>query len=424
MVLGWLFGRSARTKTVVPTLYPGLDPLRLEQFLAEPEYARIKSFANVYVLPFVSQNSGPSQMCFGLGLSRLMIRNLMLLRGVSIHGPEDTPPVPYEAAPGMAAGRVGSVYVTGIADLGADGYSVQVEVHRAGRPVRAEHVGHADFATFLRECSFALARLLGCEADEDTVRAWGVGQPRSAKSLIWVGKTHLEFERTQTVERGREATALLATDPDFAVAAWDIDEELPNARPAYFQALQRDPFNAQICFQAFCAVWRSQGPQPDALQFCRKAIELSPGHGKAHMCAPHAAQRPVEMLWHSELGYRLLPGNSFAVNNYVLALTRANAPPVRLIELAEEGIVMDPSDPGNYERMIELCVELRDFKAALATAERLQQLYEPEMNERALYCLRQNPHRAQLIDSGAYVPAAANRQRIVELRQKIRSEER
>jgi hypothetical protein len=45
------------------------------------------------------------------------------------------------------------------------------------------------------------------------------------------------------------------------------------------------------------------------------------------------------------------------------------------------------------------------------------------MDERALYCLRQNPQRAKLIDSGKYDPAAENRQRIMELRRRVQSEE-
>jgi hypothetical protein len=119
------------------------------------------------------------------------------------------------------------------------------------------------------------------------------------------------------------------------------------------------------------------------------------------------------------LGYRLLPGNSFAVNNYTISLTRAGAPVARLIELAEEGIAHDPNDPGNYERILELQIDQQDYGAALATAERLQRLYEPKMNERALYCLRQNPERARQIEQGEYDPAAENRRRIAALRERV-----
>ena len=129
------------------------------------------------------------------------------------------------------------------------------------------------------------------------------------------------------------------------------------------------------------------------------------------------------MIFHSELGYRLLPGNSFAVNNYTIYLNNHGAPADKLIELAEEGIEMDPCDPGNYLRLIELHCARGDYRAAMRLAETLQDLYEPEYNERALYCLRQNPEMARLIDSGTYDPAAENRKLIAELRREARRQE-
>jgi tetratricopeptide (TPR) repeat protein len=420
MIFNRLFGRGLPGEPAgVPTLYPDLDPIQLERFLTDLNYAHIKSFDNVYILPFISRASEPAQMCFGLGLSRLMIRNLMLLRDVSVHGPEDTPEVAREAVPEVVRAQRQSCHVTGVADFGPEGYSLQVEAHRPGCPLKGTRVRHKNFRAFLSACSSAIAELLGSNVGDRTAKAWEIGQPRDAKSLVQLGKIRLDFKRQQTAERGRAAQKLADLDPDFVVALWDIDEELPGARQKYFRGLKRDSYNAQLCFLTFCTVWMSKGPQPEALQFCRRAIMLSPGHGKAHMCAPHAAQRPVEMLRHSELGYRLLPGNSFAVNNYTLALNRANAPAAQRIELAEEGIAADPHDPTCHVRLIELYTGLGDYKAALATAERLQKLYEPKMNERALYCLRQNPQRAKLIDSGQYDPAAENRRRIAELRSRV-----
>ena len=417
MVFSRLFSTLFRRKPDnIPTLYPDLNPLQLEQFLTPLDYTHSKSFDNVYILPFVSQKSDSMQMCFGLGLARLMIRNLMLLRDVSIHGPEDTAEVPYEAIQEMVQGQPRSCFVTGVANYGPDGYLLQVEAHRPGRPVNSTRIHQEHLPAFLRECSSAIAGLLGSTVDEGIAQMWNVAQPRDENSLVQLGKMHLDFDRRQMVERGQAAQNLLDLDPDFVVAMWDIDEELPGTRNTFLAGLERDPYNAQLCFITFCAIWTSKGAQPNALQFCRKAIELSPGHGKAHMCAPHAAQRPVEMLRHSELGYRLLPGNSFAVNNYTIALTRANAPPMQLIELAEEGIAADPCDPGNYMRLIDLYSTLGDHKSALATAELLHQLYEPKMNERALYCLRQNPRVAKLIDLGRFDPVEDNRQRIAMLR--------
>jgi hypothetical protein len=403
----------------IPSLYPHLSPLQLEQFLTDPDYTHIKSFENVYILPFVSQQSEPAQTCFGLGLSWLMIRNLMLLRDISIHGPEDTAVVPYEAINEIAQANPRSGHVTGVAHFGPEGYVLQVEVHRPGQPVQRARVRQEHFKVFLRDCAATIARLLGSTVTATIAKGWNVAQPRDVNSLIQLGQIHLNFPSQQLAQRAQAAQQLLDIDPAFSVALWHIDEELPGAQQQYLTGLQRDPYNAQLCFLTFCAVWTSRGPQPDALQFCRKAIELSPGHGKTHMCAPHAAQRSVEMVRHSELGYRLLPGNPFAVNNYTLALNAANAPVAQRIALAEEGIAADPRDPGNYLNLIDLCAHPDYYSTALATAERLQQLYEPEMDERALYCLRQNPHRAQLIDSGEYNPAAVNRQLIESLRSRV-----
>src|SRR5262249_30650803 len=98
MVFRRLFKRFFGSEsTTIPTLYPNVDPIQLELFLTEEQYTRIKSFDNVYVLPFVKTDDDPIQMCFGLGLSRLMIRNLMLLRDISIHGPEDTAQIPFDS---------------------------------------------------------------------------------------------------------------------------------------------------------------------------------------------------------------------------------------------------------------------------------------------------------------------------------------
>ena len=286
MVFNRLSGRDVPGEPAgVPTLYPDLDPLQLERFLTDLDYAHIKSFDNVYILPFASQNSEPAQRAFGFGLSRLMIRNLMLLRDVSIHGPEDTSEVPREAVADLVRRSRGR------ATSPASPTSARTAIRCRSRPIAqagrspARAVGHEKFSVFLRICSTAITNLLGSRVDDRIVKGWNVAQPRDAKSLVQLGKIHFDFKRQQMAERGQAAQKLVNLDPDFVVAMWDIDEELPGARPKFLTGLKRDPYNAQLCFVTFCTVWTSKGPQPEALQFCRRAIELSPGHGKA-TCAP------------------------------------------------------------------------------------------------------------------------------------------
>src|SRR5262249_50777607 len=109
----------------------------------------------------------------------------------------------------------------------------------------------------------------------------------------------------------------------------------------------------------------------------------------------------------------------FAINNYFLALRRRGLTGERLTQLAKEAIAADPHDPGGYMRLMELCYMNDEFAEALEVAERLQRLFEPVMNQRALYCLRQNPACARQIDSGKYNPGAENRRRIAFFRSKV-----
>src|SRR5262249_44593638 len=72
MVFNRLFRRLFHNESAgIPTFYPDLDPAQLEQFLTDQDYARIRSFDNVYILPFFSQKSESRDVCLGVGLSRL-----------------------------------------------------------------------------------------------------------------------------------------------------------------------------------------------------------------------------------------------------------------------------------------------------------------------------------------------------------------
>jgi hypothetical protein len=118
----WLFGKSRgkQTRSDLPQFYPGLDGRRLAEFLTPNEYRRLKTIGSFYVFPLASSDGDGDQAHFGYGLARLLIRNLMLLLDVSIHGPEDTASVPYESG-GQLATQRRSGHVTGVAGFGARG---------------------------------------------------------------------------------------------------------------------------------------------------------------------------------------------------------------------------------------------------------------------------------------------------------------
>lgn len=403
----------------LPRLYPQLNAAQISQFLDYAEYQRLCNVPLITILPFASHNSRTEDMHLGLGLSKLMIRDLMLVRNLSTRGPEDSPESLLESVALLREEKDRTIFVSGEAFTANGTYRVELQFFAPARKDPYAAVVHeSDFATFQLRLAETIARTCLGEVTDATRQMWRFGRPSSAAAVARLGAICADENRREA-SRGRLAWELYQREPNFVVALNELDDELPNIKPVYLEGLRRDPYNAQLCFLLFLAYWESRGPQPEAVQFCRRAIELAPGHGKAHMCAPHAADKSVNMLLHSDLGYRLLPGNTFAINNYILNLMESNAPPEQIMVLAEEGIRTDPNDPGNYDRMIEVFIDLKDYARALSIAERLQKLFEPQMNERTLECLMQNPKRAEKIRSGQYHAAEELRGLIQQLREKL-----
>lgn len=410
--------QSSHPSAKIPRLYPHLKPHELERFLTDDLYQRIKSFNIFYINPFFSRTSSPRQQHFGQGLSWVMIRNLMLLQNVSIRGPEDTPHWACEDALNAKKVYPRTYFVVGVADLGNEGYSLKVGVHRPGVSPSFTRVRHQDFRTFLLQCSAAIAKLIGGQVTEEIRAAWQVGQPRDAQSLIELGRIAFTFREGQSAEREAPSIRLLNADPNSALATWGLDDGDVTIRHIFLNGLSRDPFNAQICFYLICNIWNGK-PHPEALQFGRKAIELSPGHGKSHMCTPHGAEHPAELMRHSELGYLLLRGNTFAISTYIIALIRAKRPAEIIIPLCEEGIEEDPCDPRNYRLLIETFYDRGDYRSALLVAEALHQLFVPVLNERTLYCMQQNPVTRKQLETGELDPAEENVRRMDYLRSRL-----
>ena len=425
MIFRKLFG--SRWPKDIPRLYPLLDGPELCDFLGPQEYERIKQLQMVMVCPFYSEahsESGKLDSLFGAGLSRLLIRDLMLIKNISVRGPEDTAHMPMEFMEKVSKSesKTNTIFVTGECRV-TDGFRFDYAIWQQGERTAEGTIRDSDLHKFLHACAETIGNAVGGDITTELDEPWSLARPKDEQSLARLGLLYLVYRREEGPKPNEIVTKALADDPNFALLHTQFKDNASLA--GHLKALELDPFDAQNCFSLFISTWKSNGDyEPEAVQFLRKAITLSPGHGKAHMCAPHAAHpdRQAKMIRHSELGYRLLPGNPFAINNYILNLQRAKAPADQIIPLAKEGIANDPSDPGNYQRMIEICVGSKEYKTALIVAEELQKLYEPEMDERALYCLKQNPKAAQMIESGECDPAAENRKLIEDLKKRAEAD--
>lgn len=403
----------------VPQLYPDLSDRELSRFIDDDEFQRILALPKLIICPLYSLDDEEEAAALGSGLSLLLIRDLMLIRNLSVLGPEDTPELPLEEIEGLRERHPQAIHVSGSTTKSGMDVRVELQVFHPGRDAVCREITGSSVVPLVKSCATAIAELAEGEVNSETQQMWRYGRPRSFQGLIDLGALHLGLD-PQDPQRSEYAIELAEANRDFVLPLHELDsDDVPDVRRRMLDGLERDPYDAQLHFLTALNFWESRGPQPEMVQYIRRCIELSPGHGKAHMCAPHAAHPEVDMLRHSELGYRLLPGNTFAVNNYLIYLQQAGRPAEELVALAAEGIQNDPYDPGNYERLIQLCIDLDDLESALKTAERLQQLYEPEIDERTLYCLQQNPAMAQMLKAGEANPAGWNRKRIEELKHRL-----
>jgi hypothetical protein len=301
--------------------------------------------------------------------------------------------------------------VFGVARVDSDGVALDLTISEADGATNTETVTARMFAGLAEPAVRAVLRALRVDVADDIVTKWRTGRP-SEEDLSWFGKLVVHQHKLDVLA---EVTALRKKSPRFTLPTQLLAEDDPRTRPLLYRALADDPNDAQLLFDAFCVTWTSKREQPEAMQLVRRAIELAPGHGKAHMCCPHAAHPNADMRFHAELGYRLLPGNPFAANNLVLYLQRHGRGNARAIEIAEEGIRGDPKDPGNYMRLVELYERRGEFAKALENAQVLAQLYGPPMDPRTRYCLEQNPRLRDRLRANRVDMAAGIRSRIAGL---------
>src|SRR5690348_6307087 len=97
----------------LPRLYPQLSAPQISQFLDYAEYQRLCNVPLITILPFASRETRPEDMHLGVGLSKLMIRDLMLVRNLSTRGPEDSPESLLESVPLLRAEKERTIFISG-----------------------------------------------------------------------------------------------------------------------------------------------------------------------------------------------------------------------------------------------------------------------------------------------------------------------
>lgn len=418
----WIDRRIARGS--MPRLYPELSDAALCQVFDANEAKALHADPPVYVAAL--HGADESSASIGRAFSQLLRRDLMLVRGLSAQGSEDTPSDAFTGPDAIGDLSERNDWFVG-GEARANHGKLQVSIWAARRDER-----HApltcesdDPSALLREVVLHVAKKLGGRMTPLSEEGLRHGRPASLETLRRAGdilNASLQRRARGTssdddLEIEARALDLLGDEPQLSILAPCLsNERLGDTLKLY----QHDPFNAALCFSLSAKVWRDRGFERDAAQFVRRGLELCPSHGKLNMIAPLSAFDPSTMGHHAELGYLKLPGNSFAAGNYAYWLTTHARDHRRVIEIARAAIDLSPADPANYEHLIGAYEALSDFERALEVARELLGWFEPKLHPRTRYCLYQNPVMKQRIESGQHDPAESLRSHIRALEQRAK----
>ena len=391
------------------------------QFMSRDMYERIARFPIVHILPpFDAGTSTETERCLAWGLSRQLMRNLMLVRNMSIRGPEDSSWWSHDQMDRALQREPEDILVTGVLKM-ETGFRCDFELHRREQKPQQVLVQQRDFRDFLESCTQKLASALKAEVTELTEAGWKVGQPMKMETL-------LQYGELIDADDGEEGDAeniepLWEADPAFSIGPARVSDDKSVERLMQNRALQHDAFNAQLMWQLSMSAFDADLEfDMLAFRFKKRAVELSPGHGKAHMCLPHSGANDIAfMLPHSWLAYYLLPDNAYAVNNllgYMRDDSEGRKQIDTLIGLCSDAIRADHENPDGYRFLLNILEESERYEDAMRVAEELMKLYAPDLNPRTRRCMELGARESQWLADG-WDPAKDLHERMDELRAKI-----
>ncbi len=401
----------------IPRLFPDLSNRDLGTAIKREQYDRIIQWPLVEILPLVAEKRDPMERSFGVGLSAVLNRDLMLVRGLSVTPLEETQQMGYDQAFRLFQKKTPhKVAVTGHVKIRDRQFRIKLRFLFPDGTRKKVTLRENELDTMISNAAATITETVGGSIGEGTLNAWKTGRPCNFDQVVQLGQ--ILSSGFDARERSRAAINLWKDDCKFSTAINLIDvAKQSHALELMLESItEHDRFNAPLCFQIFRKLYQEKGYQPEAFQFLRRAIELSPGFAKAHVWASVATSDVEAAGLHAELGHHLSPGDSTAIGHYILHLRRNGKQPMDIMHLANEGIECDAKDPTSYNRMIELLEEIKDYRGAIGVAERLQRLYEPRLDPQARVHLMKDPKIRDALTKNKFDPGLDNRARIDRLK--------
>ncbi len=382
------------------------------------EIAAIGRLPILRVLAFAGDDERTASGRIGAGvggiLASLLRRDLIFTRRFSVVGGEDTG---YLKPDGRSIDdqRLLRIYGDSAVVVGHVEKDSGGQVHLRGRVVQrgaplgstntfAAQVPMHQLSALMPTAAAAVCKLLDVTVEQSVAERW-----RRHTLTDW--EVVQRAARSWEEDDPQELANLLKDGLVHPDAVACVNEEGPKRKTVHWalaRAHDLEPDNPQLAFCTFCALCDyHQKPIPPRFEsMLRAGLAAGPGHGKSHMVLPHVlAARPENVpyiLAHSEAGYRLLRGNSFAMSNFSGYLMRLAPQDPRIVPLLEEAISCDRENPSGYQSAINFFMRQMQPAQAVTFAEALLKLCTPPVSERTMECFRSFPAINKQIVAGQF----------------------
>ncbi|HEX8537407.1 MAG TPA: hypothetical protein VF664_08070, partial [Cystobacter sp.] len=377
----------------------------------EPAFTRwVATWPIVCVLP-MGGGEGPGHELEEV-LASLLRRDLGLAGAVSVLGNEETGSVTlaqlleYQREQDAEPLRWKHVAAVGCEAQGPDlvlhGRLWTTDTLNPPRELRVS--GPADTVGALTaELAQRFAEALELPLTPEVTERWRRARPRSLAALSATARA-CEEENLAWLSG---ALARGEAHPN-ALTLVDTDEAGAEGQAALARAALADPADAQLCFLLFTKRWKGQGRDSAAARVLIAGLQAAPGHGKSQMCLAHLFQRTPanaeRILAHAQAGESLLPGNPYALGNFLGYLNTFAPHDPRRGVLVERMLAQRPDHPDTLRNAMDFFIQQGEARRALELAHHFEKLCTEPVSPEVLYALRQNPATAAALDSGQQKP--------------------
>ncbi|MGV3605835.1 MAG: hypothetical protein ACO1RA_05460 [Planctomycetaceae bacterium] len=356
----------------IPRFYPDIADKDLIPIIPQHVLDERARWPILMILPLASRDSEVDDIALGVGLSRQLVYDLLLIHGLSVRDSGDTPQVYLEAAHKQRKDHDPTIYISGTTTAGPGFTRVELSLFFPGRPVAPATVIHeTDFPTFYRNLFLAIAQGCGGQVDDTFIEKMLQRLP-TREGLTELGRllTNSE-ERTSDVLEGlleRDATilALFHTGTCGSLPLHllpMISEDLPgwvppihNLWPDVFQKVVQFPEDVQLLQRIPWNIYRGQNKDgidvekhPGVLlQISRRLLELAPGYADGYLWAHGQVPSGDYRRSLCQLLYRLMPNDKLALEIWTGELLEGPQSPdtfAQISELIEEGLQIAASHP-------------------------------------------------------------------------------